>query len=53
MSSDIDHHERIVTIEDAAELQLQQEHVVRLETRPASTEGTGAINPARPWCATR
>ncbi len=43
MSAHIDGHERVVTIEDAAELQLQQEHVVRLETRPASTEGTGAI----------
>lgn len=36
--------DRIVTIEDAAELQLQQPHVVRLETRPPSIEGTGAIN---------
>jgi pilus assembly protein CpaF len=35
--------ERIVTIEDAAELQLRQEHVVRLETRPANIEGAGAI----------
>ena len=35
--------ERIVTIEDAAELQLHQEHVVRLETRPANVEGKGAI----------
>ena len=35
--------ERIVTIEDAAELQLQQEHVVRLETRPANIEGRGEI----------
>lgn len=35
--------ERIVTIEDAAELQLQQPHVVRLETRQASVEGTGEI----------
>jgi pilus assembly protein CpaF len=35
--------ERIVTVEDAAELQLQQEHVVRLETRPANMEGTGAV----------
>lgn len=43
MSANIDGSERVVTIEDAAELQLQQEHVVRLETRPASTEGTGAI----------
>src|SRR5688500_2580094 len=36
-------HERIVTIEDAAELQLNQEHVVRLETRPPNVEGKGAI----------
>lgn len=35
--------ERIVTIEDSAELQLQQEHVVRLETRPASIEGSGLV----------
>ncbi len=35
--------ERIITIEDSAELQLQQEHVVRLETRPASIEGTGLV----------
>ncbi len=35
--------ERIITVEDAAELQLKQEHVVRLETRPANMEGTGAI----------
>ena len=35
--------ERIVTIEDAAELQLKQEHVVRLETRPPNLEGTGAV----------
>ncbi len=44
MSRLIDHGERIVTIEDAAELQLQQPHVVRLETRPASIEGSGEIN---------
>ena len=43
MSRLIDHGERIVTIEDAAELQLQQPHVVRLETRPASLEGRGEI----------
>jgi len=36
--------ERVVTIEDAAELQLQQPHVVRLETRPANVEGQGEIN---------
>lgn len=35
--------DRIITIEDAAELQLQQEHVVRLETRPVSAEGTGKV----------
>jgi pilus assembly protein CpaF len=35
--------ERIITIEDSAELQLHQEHVVRLETRPANIEGTGAV----------
>jgi len=39
----IDHGERVVTIEDAAELQLQQPHVVRLETRPANLEGEGEI----------
>jgi pilus assembly protein CpaF len=43
LSSFIPHEERIVTIEDAAELQLQQEHVVRLETRPPNIEGKGAI----------
>src|SRR5262245_4694553 len=44
LSSFIPHEERIVTIEDAAELQLQQDHVVRLETRPANIEGKGAIS---------
>ena len=43
MSSFIDPRHRIVTIEDAAELQLQQDHVVRLETRPPNSEGKGAI----------
>lgn len=43
VSSFIDPNQRIVTIEDAAELQLQQEHVVRLETRPPNTEGQGII----------
>ncbi|QDT07131.1 Putative conjugal transfer protein/MT3759 [Rubripirellula lacrimiformis] len=43
LSSFINHHDRIVTIEDAAELQLQQDHVVRLETRPANIEGNGAV----------
>jgi pilus assembly protein CpaF len=44
LSSMIDSGERIVTIEDAAELQLQQEHVVRLETRPPNIEGAGHID---------
>jgi pilus assembly protein CpaF len=43
MSRLIDHGERIITIEDAAELQLQQPHVVRMETRPQSLEGRGEI----------
>ncbi len=43
LSSFIPGHERIITIEDAAELQLQQEHVVRLETRPPNIEGKGQI----------
>src|SRR5215468_249269 len=43
LSSFISERERIVTIEDAAELQLHQEHVARLETRPANVEGKGAI----------
>ena len=43
MSAFIDDRERIVTIEDSAELQLQQRHVVRLETRPANTEGKGEV----------
>jgi pilus assembly protein CpaF len=44
LSSYISNRERIVTIEDAAELQLHQEHVVRLETRPPNIEGKGAIH---------
>jgi pilus assembly protein CpaF len=44
LSRMIDRAERVVTIEDAAELQLQQPHVVRLETRSANLEGTGEIN---------
>jgi pilus assembly protein CpaF len=43
LSSFIQNDQRVVTIEDAAELRLQQEHVVRLETRPANIEGSGAI----------
>jgi pilus assembly protein CpaF len=43
LSSFISNEDRIVTIEDAAELQMQQDHVVRLETRPANIEGKGAI----------
>ncbi|EMI28003.1 MULTISPECIES: CpaF family protein [Rhodopirellula] len=43
LSSFIGHEDRIVTIEDAAELQLQQDHVVRLETRPPNIEGKGAV----------
>ncbi len=43
MSAFIDGRERIVTIEDSAELQLQQQHVVRLETRPPNIEGKGEI----------
>jgi pilus assembly protein CpaF len=43
LSSYISNRERIVTIEDAAELQLHQEHVVRLETRPPNIEGKGSI----------
>ena len=44
ISRNIDPDERVVTIEDAAELQLQQPHVVRLETRPSNLEGNGAVN---------
>ncbi len=43
LSSFIPNTDRIITIEDAAELQLQQDHVVRLETRPPNIEGKGAI----------
>ena len=43
LSGFISGHERIVTIEDAAELMLQQRHVVRLETRPQNIEGKGAV----------
>ena len=44
ISASIPHDERIVTIEDAAELQLQQPHVVRMETRPQNIEGKGEIS---------
>jgi pilus assembly protein CpaF len=43
LSKYIPEHERIVTIEDAAELQMQQENIVRLETRPPNVEGKGAV----------
>jgi pilus assembly protein CpaF len=43
LSAFINHKERIVTIEDAAELQLKQPHVARLETRPPNLEGNGAV----------
>ncbi len=43
LSGFISNRERILTIEDAAELQLHQDHVVRLETRPANIEGQGAV----------
>ncbi|MEJ0010801.1 MAG: CpaF family protein [Alphaproteobacteria bacterium] len=43
LSGHIDHGERVITIEDAAELRLDQPHVLRLETRPSSTEGKGEI----------
>jgi pilus assembly protein CpaF len=47
LSSFISKRERIVTIEDATELQIRQDHVVRLETRPPNIEGSGAIPPRR------
>ena len=43
LSSFIPNHERVITIEDSAELRLQQEHVVRLETRPPNIEGKGEV----------
>ena len=44
LSQSIQHHERVVTIEDAAELQLRNGHVVRLETRPPNAEGKGEVS---------
>jgi pilus assembly protein CpaF len=44
LSSFIQNDHRVITIEDAAELQLQQEHVLRLETRPANIEGKGRVS---------
>ena len=44
LSSFISNEDRIITIEDAAEIQLQQDHVVRLETRPPNIEGKGAVS---------
>ncbi len=46
LSQYIPKHERLVTIEDAAELQLAQENIVRLETRPPNVEGLGRNPPA-------
>lgn len=43
LSSFIQHDHRVITIEDAAELQLQQDHVLRLETRPSNIEGKGQV----------
>jgi pilus assembly protein CpaF len=44
LSSFIPGGERLITVEDAAELQLQQQHVIRMETRPANLEGVGAVS---------
>jgi pilus assembly protein CpaF len=44
LSRSIPDHERVITIEDAAELRLQQRHVLPLETRPPNTEGKGAVS---------
>ncbi len=45
ISANVPHNERIVTIEDPAELQLQQRHVVRMESRPPNIEGKGEVTP--------
>ncbi len=45
LSSFIDNNERILTIEDTAELQLQQTHVGRMESRPPNVEGKGEVSP--------
>ena len=50
LSSSIPNNERIVTIEDAAELQLMQDHIVTLESRPPNLEGAGQIT--RIWLET-
>ena len=52
LSSFISDNERIVTIEDAAELMLRQRHVVRLETRPANIEGQGRGQGSASWSST-
>ena len=44
LSASIPDSERVATIEDAAELQLQQSHVIRMETRPPNIEGEGEVN---------
>ncbi len=44
LSAFIPSDERIITVEDAAELQLRQIHVIRLETRPANVEGKGGVS---------
>ena len=51
MSQFISPSERVVTIEDSAELQLKQDHVVRLETRPPNLEGQGQVT-SETWCET-
>ncbi len=53
LSSFISERERIVTIEDAAELMLRQRHVVRLETRPPNIEGQGRGRASGSWSSTR